>query len=539
MNTRRDRVIAGFAVLLVSLLSLLIVTTVLDAQGRGRTALERNQESTIAQLAASMDQRFSSTLVSLSGFALGPFTFRVGDPADRARIQALTNLNPQARTGILLVNTAGIVTGGTLLRDPKSVGAKLERPGIAEMFTSGRPDILPAATGLTTTLPTIAIAFPVTGKDGASSGGVVFESEVAVDSNFNKEIAELRQGRTGRFTFVDDLGTVIVSTDAALLGKPLDRGLREGSPGLHRAGALVIGRADLPTIGWRLVFTQETEEFEAGLGKRVQLALLLLIITAVLGAGIGFIAILRRLRAERIERERIAEINATREEFISIVSHELRTPVAGIAGFLDSALDHWSTMDDEGRLHAMKRARANARRLQVLTRDVLDSTGTEAGEFTYSFDLIDLAAEAEASVIAAREVEPDRGFEFNHTGGPAWVRADPDRIQQVLLNLLDNGVKSSPRDSKISVDVTIDGQDVRVSVRDHGAGLSETDMDKMFDKWVRGRSSVHGTGLGLYISRRIVEAHHGRIWAENAPDGGAVFHFSVPLTTAEATNAMA
>lgn len=539
MTARRDRAIAGLAVLLVSLLSVLIVTTVLDAQSRGRTALERNQQSTIEQLAASMDQRLSSTLVTLSGLALGPFTFRVGDPADQARLQALMNLQPKARSGILLVNTAGVLTAGTLLRDPGALGTKVDRPGLTAMFATGKAAVLPVAPGLTTTLPTIAIAYPVTGKDGASHGAFVFESVVAIDSDFNKEIARLRQGETGRFTFIDGLGTVVVSTDGSRLGEPLERNLREGPSGLHRAGSLVIGRAEVPSVGWRLIFSQDVDEFEAGLGQRVQVALLLLIITAVLGGGIGFVTILRRLRAERIERERIAEINATREEFISIVSHELRTPVAGIAGFLDSALDHWSTTDDEGRLHAVQRARANARRLQALTRDVLDTTGTEAGDFTYAFDLIDLEAEAEAAVMAVRDVEPDRQIVFLGSGEKLWVRADPDRIQQVLLNLLDNALKNSPRDTTVTVELSLGTDIVSVAVRDRGAGLTETDRDKVFEKWVRGRSTVQGTGLGLYIARRIVEAHHGKIWAENAEDGGAVFRFSVPLTSAGATSAMA
>lgn len=538
MNPRRDRLIAGSAVGLVLLLSAVIVTTVLDAQSRGRIALERNQAATIDQLAASMNQRLESTLKTLSGLALGPFTFKVGDSSDAGHLQVLMNLQPNARSGILLVNTKGVITNGALLRDPASIGQTLERPGLSDMFATGEAAVLPVAPGLTTGLPTIAIGYPVTGAKGAVTGGFLFESVVAIDSDFNKEISELRQGETGRFTFIDDLGTVVVSTDPSLLGQQLDASLQDGAVGLHRAGSLIVGRADLPSVGWRLIFSQEISEFEAGLGQRVQLALLLLIITAMLGGGVGFIAILRRLRAERIERERIAEINEIREEFISIVSHELRTPVAGIAGFLDSALDHWSTMDDDGRLHAVRRARANARRLQALTRDVLDTSGTEAGEFTYSFDLVDIKAEVEAAIGAIRDVEPGRVFEFLSVGEPAWVRADPDRIQQVLLNLLDNAVRNSPRDTTISIAVTNDREAALVTVRDHGAGLSDTDIKKIFEKWVRDRSTVHGTGLGLYISRRIVEAHHGKIWATNAPDGGAEFHFSVPLTNAKAESAL-
>lgn len=530
MERGRDRWIATSAVVVVAALSGLVVRTVLDVQARGREALRRNQETTIQQLAASMEQRISSVFTSVGGLSAGPWALQSGDPNDQARLDTLQSYNPEARSGMMIVDLDGRITSGTLLTESSPIGSTLERPGLLDAVRSGEGAILPAAPGVTTELPTIAISLPILSEDGAPRGAFVFESVIAVDSDFNKEIAALQQGTTGAYTFIDEFGTVIVSTDATKLAQPISDELRVGPTGLVREGGLVVARADVPSANWRLIFTQDIEEFEAGLGRRVATALLLLFVGMLVGGALAFVAVLRRLRAEREERARMQEINETREEFISIVSHELRTPVAGIAGFLDSTLDHWQLMDDDAKRHAVTRARANARRLQALTRDVLDSSAAETGEFSYAFDVVDIAAEVEAAVEAAREQHPERTITFHGPMTAAWARADPDRIQQVLLNLTDNALKNSPRDKPVVIDCSIDEGNVVVAVRDHGPGISEAERDKLFEKWVRGRTSVQGTGLGLYVSRKIIEAHHGELRAEDAPGGGEIFTFTVPLS---------
>ena len=542
----RDRVIGIFAFVVVAVVAGLVVTTVLDAQDRGRLALERNQAATVRQLAAGMEQRFGSTLESFLGLAQQPLTFGQADPADHAVVQRIQDLVPDAQSGMLLMSPDRTLTNGTLLRDPSLVGSVVDRPGLAELIESGKPGILPAAPGLTTDALTLAIAAPIPDDAGKIKGVFVFESVIAVDSDFNKEIAALRGSGTGSIIFTDSLGTVIVANDPDLLGRPFaETGLkeadlegadvtREGSR-LRRVEGRVVATAAVPSADWRLVFSQDEEDFEAGLGERVQTALLMIILAGLVAGAVAFAAVLRRLRAERIERRRIEQINATREEFVSIVSHELRTPVAGVLGFLQSTLDHWDALDEDARRHAVRRACSNAQRLQALTRDVLDTSNVEAGDLTYSFDIVNLASEIDASVLAARDLDPARLVSFEAPRETAWVRADPDRIQQVMMNLLDNALKNSPRDRPVSVDLRIEGHDAVVTVTDQGAGLAESEVNTIFEKWVRGRSSVYGSGLGLYLAREIVRAHHGRIWAEPRPEGGARFGFAVPLapTTAD------
>jgi two-component system sensor histidine kinase KdpD len=187
-------------------------------------------------------------------------------------------------------------------------------------------------------------------------------------------------------------------------------------------------------------------------------------------------------------------------------------------------------MDDPERRRTVMRALASARRLQSLTRDVLDSASLEAGELTYQIEPVDLVEEAEAAVTAARDLYPDQAVDLRRPPAGVWVEADGERIQQVLANLIDNAVKHSPAGLPVTVSVGADGTGPQVSVTDRGPGIAAADAQRVFDKFVRGRrESTRGTGLGLYICRRIVEAHGGRIRADAADDGGgATFSFTLP-----------
>jgi two-component system sensor histidine kinase KdpD len=119
---------------------------------------------------------------------------------------------------------------------------------------------------------------------------------------------------------------------------------------------------------------------------------------------------------------------------------------------------------------------------------------------------------------------------------PCLVRADPERIQQVLTNLLDNAGKNSPVGSRIEVTLSVDGDGTcTVEVSDRGAGMTEEELVRAFDKFSRGRhGTVQGTGLGLYICRKIIDAHDGQIWAKSRDGGGAIVGFS--LSTVRATD---
>jgi signal transduction histidine kinase len=533
MDSGRDRWIAVGAALIVLALAGLIVATVLEAQRNGQKALERLQLSQVQQLSGELDsavkQAFSgNTAVN----APPPWDLAPNDPTDARRLQLLQP--PNARAGSVLIDRSGMIVNGVLL-ERAMVGDKLVRPEIERVLgPNPKPAVLPVAPGVTTSVPTTAFAYPLKNAAGQPIGAYVSETDVSPDSAFSAILKELRSGKTGQYIFVDDRGLIAGASDPTLNGtsvKPLGLTAHE-RPGFRHTGSHIIAVGDLPTIGWTAVFRQTASEFEGGLTGPLRSALLLLAVAAVLGGGLLFFFLLRRLRAAREEQRRLAEINAVREEFMSIVSHELRTPVTGLLGFLQTTLDHWDAMSDEDRRAALNRASTNARRLHALTRDVLDTASIESGELTYVFEVVDINAEVASAATAAQDLQPTRPISVDTPDEHVWVRADPERVQQIMTNLLDNASKNSAPESPIEISVNSVDREVQVNVTDRGAGIPSDELSRVFDKFVRGRATdTRGTGLGLYICKRIVDAHGGRIWATSEP-GGTTLAFALPLVPA-------
>ena len=535
MSQLRDRLIAITAALLVVLLGGAVVTAVLSAERNGRRSLEALQLAQLAQLARLLDGAIGPALTAPNGLTnpvgAKPWKLAPNDPADTAGLNLLqSRLPPSTRTGYVIVDRLGVVVNGSLLVDPAVVGRTYSRPGLNGVL-QGRAALLPVdAHSLTTSLPTIVIARPIPNPGGgAPIGAILQESDVAPDSAFNQIMVGFHRGSTDEYSFLDSTGVVIASTNAGTVGRHADAVLLDTKPGFHRHGATVAATADIPSAHWRAAYRQSTHEFEGNLTGPLRSALLLLIVIALLGGGLTFFVLLARLRAAREEQQRLVRINETREEFISIVSHELRTPATGQLGFLQTLLDHWDLLSDGERQRTVGQAYANARRLHALTRDVLDTASIEAGELPYSFEPLDLRAAVGAAVDA---LPPgDHRLTVDGADTPMAVRADPERIQQVLTNLLDNAVKNSPTGSEIEIrtGVTPSGEAL-VEVRDRGAGMVEDELERAFDKFTRGRHpTTRGTGLGLYICRKIVDAHGGRIWAERRPGGGTTVSFALPM----------
>ncbi len=530
MKRVRDRVIAIGAALVLVALAIVVVALVLGAQDAGISTREDLRLEQARALAASMDTRVQGAFTSIGGIysAPGAWTMKPGDTTDAAK---LAPQDPEARTGTLLVNSDKVLVNGSLLRDPTAIGKPYDREGLDRVL-AGDGSLLPAGPGLTTTRPTIAIAAPARDSAGSIVGAVVLEIEIAPDSAFNQEVSQLRAGRTGGFSFVDETGVVIASSNEALLGKQLTDEVTKGFPnGFHRGGGKVAAIADVPSAKWKLVFEQDTSEFQGDLTGPLQTALLLFLAAVAVVGVFTVVALLRRLQAAREEQRRLREIGDAREEFTSIVSHELRTPVAGLLGFLQTTIDHWDAMNDGERRRAVSRAFSNARSLQTLTSDVLDSASIEAQTLQYRFETLDLRSVVDESLDMVHDASPDRPITFQRPSEPVLVRADAIRIRQVLANLIDNAVKSSAPDAPIDIDLAIDGRSAAVSVRDRGPGILPEERDRIFEKFTRGRSGVgRGTGLGLYISRHIVEGHDGTISADGVDgEAGACITFTLPL----------
>ena len=545
MRRRVDQLLPVVVLLGFLAAAVVIILLLSGAQDRGIEALEESTEAEVQAIASSQNQRFGSQLGGISGFLTDeddPYELTLGSQADLDKLNQLLELverDPRFRSGFYVMGLDGVITQGVRLLDPASLGETFEWPGYQELVTSpsfaaGRGGILPVSKGITTNEPVTATVAPVRDCEQCPvRGAFVFESPVAEDSDFNLEMKALERGETGEYLVYDDMGSVVASNDPGLIGQPLDdERLVSGPVGLHRHDEQLVAIEEVPVVGWRVAFRQDVDEYEEGLVGPLETAGRVLVL-GILAAGFIFtVALYQRLRAARAEQERLRQISDTQQELISIVSHELRTPVAGVLGFLETTLDHWDTMDDDERHSAVGRAAANAQRLQAMTRDVLDTQSVESGRLVHVLQPLDLAAEVTTAVEAARALAPDRTFTLDAPGDAVIVDGDADRLHQVLANLLDNAQKSSPAVEPIEVELALRDGHAEVCVRDHGSGIAEESLERIFEKFVRERGdSVSGTGLGLYIARQILEAHGGRLWAESEPGSGATFHISLPLAT--------
>jgi signal transduction histidine kinase len=220
--------------------------------------------------------------------------------------------------------------------------------------------------------------------------------------------------------------------------------------------------------------------------------------------------------------EQLKDHDRMQREFINVAAHELRTPTQAIIGYSDLFY-----LRPESREEAIKAITRNAQRLETLTRDILDVTRIEGHRLDLNKEKFDIS-EVVASAIEDTWSRVDgSNIKFEYSPRKLLVEADRMRISQVLSNLLSNAVKFTKQGTVyISAD-NKDGQLI-VSVKDTGSGIDLEIMSRLFTKFTT--KSQTGTGLGLFISKSIIEAHSGRIWAENNKDGkGATFTFRLPL----------
>jgi signal transduction histidine kinase len=226
---------------------------------------------------------------------------------------------------------------------------------------------------------------------------------------------------------------------------------------------------------------------------------------------------------------RLREVDQLKSDFLGNVSHELRTPLAAIKGYVDNLLDGVAGPLADKPRHYLGRVRDNADRLGRMVSDLLDLTRIEAGKIELVPRALPVADLVSDAVDGLRHVASERRVRVavNLPPCPA-VWADPDRVHQVLANLLANAIKFSPPGGQVAVRASLNGDGlVRLAVEDTGPGIPLTERERVFDKFYQvGRVEGErppGTGLGLTIARHLVELHGGRIWVEDGPGGGAAF----------------
>jgi two-component system, OmpR family, sensor histidine kinase VicK len=234
--------------------------------------------------------------------------------------------------------------------------------------------------------------------------------------------------------------------------------------------------------------------------------------------------------------EKVKNHDRLLNEFISMAAHELRTPIQPVLALSQHLISHETVLDPKQKEEYLEIIVRNAIRLQQLTEAILDITKIERRSLQLKLETINV------NEIVLRSIQDAKGhldnnklkinyhFSENETN---FVRADRQRLSQVMTNLLNNSIKYTP-EGKIDVFIErseegANDQFVTIQVRDTGVGIDPQMKDKLFSKF--GTKSVTGTGLGLFISKGIVEAHGGNIWAENCKNGtGACFAFKLPLS---------
>ncbi|WP_035060330.1 sensor histidine kinase [Andreprevotia chitinilytica] len=234
----------------------------------------------------------------------------------------------------------------------------------------------------------------------------------------------------------------------------------------------------------------------------------------------------------RAAKERADAANQAKTQFVSNVSHELRTPMHAILSFARMGQDKAETADPAKIKHYFDNIIDSGERMLAMVNDILDVTKLESGKMAYNCGRhplggILLGVIAELQEIAARKqiaIEPYR----EATDDEAWC--DPSRIGQVVRNLVSNAIKFSPQGGLIQLRLTHDGPDaLQLEVTDQGPGIPTDELEHIFEKFIQaGAPQSGGTGLGLAICREIIEAHGGRIMAQNRPESGARFIVRLP-----------
>lgn len=227
----------------------------------------------------------------------------------------------------------------------------------------------------------------------------------------------------------------------------------------------------------------------------------------------------------------LVEALDAKDEFLQGVSHELRTPLTSILGYIDLALEEAEQSSQAEPLCANLRvAERNARRLLHLVNDLL----TTASRPTLKLRNADLADIVRSSVTSAYPQAEAAGLTItDQTSSPLSGRFDPDWLHQVVDNLLSNATKYTPVGGSVTVQAWKDQQHLYVRVADNGRGISEEDQRDIFDKFFRTsevrHSAIPGVGLGLAISKQIIDAHHGSITVESALSRGTTFTVAIPV----------
>ena len=255
--------------------------------------------------------------------------------------------------------------------------------------------------------------------------------------------------------------------------------------------------------------------------------------------------LLMRVRSSLAPRAELAETpngpqqaSGSTTDVLSLAGHALKTPLANLSGFVDIILHDWERNGppNQTQLRQLKAVQRNGFRMDALVDDILAMAKIESGTLDLAPTDLDLAVELEAvfGCIQGQLSEKSITLELAAPNALALVRADELRLSQIMVNLLGNACKYSPCGSSISVVLQNAGRFAQIDIIDTGFGISDEDQYNLFSKYFRvnnpSMQAVSGTGLGLYVTKQLVEAHGGKIWVESKEGIGSTFSLTLPFS---------
>ena len=258
----------------------------------------------------------------------------------------------------------------------------------------------------------------------------------------------------------------------------------------------------------------------------------------------------RKELQKALKKEHLA--NLAKSEFLANMSHEMRTPMHAILSYANFGLRRIDKVPREKLAEYYQEIKNSGERLTLLLNDLLDLAKLEAGSMSYAMAEYDISAIVGEAVMEFKAAAEEKGIllTLDAHEAPLICWCDHARIGQVIRNLLSNALKFTDAGKKITlqmvkdihnIDGREDNQAIKISVRDQGIGIPPSEIETIFDKFIQSsttKSGAGGTGLGLAICNQIIQAHHGKIWAENNENGGAVFFVLLPKRAAISQNSV-
>ncbi|MBI2953983.1 MAG: sensor histidine kinase [Chloroflexi bacterium] len=580
--TLRVKLLASFVLILIPVLALLIYGF-LDANERRVEALLDDQMQTAQAIAALVDASFDEAFALAWALTDDPLVHTFDPSQVDPHLQRLAPYYPQYEA-ISIINAEGDNVGSSLpFEEPQRLRIATDRPYFQQAMATGEPVISEVVISRRTLRPTIIVAVPIRDDDGRTRGIVLISLFLAALSSRLDGVA-LRPEQT--IFLVDTTGTVAFHTSlpeipweernlgnfepirAALEGRPSEV-RRFVSPllGDTRIGAF----APTPKYGWVVGATVPEDVALAPVRTALRDQLLGFSVVAILTVAVALVTSRRLLQpilrlteqaralgkgdltrrvdikthdemeelgktfnqmAERLERT-LSDLRETlhlREEFLSAAAHELKTPLTSLRGYAQLLLRSKAARPAKEQ-QALEVIERQTRRIARLVEDLLETVSPTARPL--QLRRIDLASLAEEEIREAAPAEERHSLILCRTGA-VFAEADPNLIRRVLLTLLDNAMRFSPQGGRIEVTVTTEDGEALISVRDHGLGIPKERQRYVFEPFYEpfpaGTPGYHGaTGLGLFVTKTIIERHGGHIWFESEEGKGSTFYFSLPL----------